>query len=124
MNESICVKYNVSMNDLMELMEHSKDVACMINNVDKLTEIYGSKPTPRQISKMAKYKGITYQRRGTQNQDRPQTSISKVPLPPKENIPPSNTDLNIDLGGWINNAKRQTTQSRRRAFSKQYCVKK
>ena len=54
---------------------------------------------------MAKYKGITYQRRGVQNQDRPQTSISKVHFPPKEKIPPSNTDLNIDLGGWINNAK-------------------
>ena len=98
-------KYNVSMNDWMELMDHSKDVNCMVNNVDKVIEIYGPKPTPRQISEMAKYKGIAYQRRGFQNQDRPQTNISKVHFPPKENILPSNTDLNIDLGGWINNAK-------------------
>ena len=58
-------RYNVPMNDQMDLMEYSRDVDCMINNVDKLTEIYGPKPTPRQVSKMARHKGITYQRRET-----------------------------------------------------------
>ena len=48
-------------------MEHSKGVNFMVNNVDKVTKIYGPKPTPRQISEMAKYKGVTYQRRGVQN---------------------------------------------------------
>ena len=84
-------RYNVPMNDQMELMEYSRDVNCMINNVDKVTEICGLKPTPKQDSKMARHKGITYQRRGVQNQDVPQISISKVHFSPKENIPPSNT---------------------------------
>ena len=30
-------KYNVPMNDWMELMEYSKDMNCMVNSVDKVT---------------------------------------------------------------------------------------
>jgi hypothetical protein len=53
---------------------------------------------------MAKYKGITYQRNGNRGKDKGQTSVPKVsPIPPKSNVS-VNADLNIDLGGWLNNA--------------------
>jgi hypothetical protein len=52
---------------------------------------------------MAKYRGITYQRSGNKSQDKGQTSAPKV-SPPKSNVP-INADLNIDLGGWLSNAK-------------------
>jgi hypothetical protein len=54
---------------------------------------------------MAKYRGITYQRNGNRGQYKGQTSIPKVaPTPPKSNVC-VNSDLNIDLGGWLSNAK-------------------
>jgi len=54
---------------------------------------------------MARFRGITYQRNGNKSQDKGQTSIPKVPsIPPKPNVP-INSELNIDLGGWLNNAK-------------------
>jgi ribonuclease HI len=54
---------------------------------------------------MAKYRGITYQRNGNKSQDKGQTSVPKVSsTPPKSNVP-INADLNIDLGGWLSNAK-------------------
>jgi hypothetical protein len=74
-----------------------------MNNVDKAIKKYGPKPTPQQVAEMAKYRGITYQRNGNKSQDKGQTSIPKV-SPSKSNVP-INTDLNIDLGGWLNNAK-------------------
>jgi hypothetical protein len=54
---------------------------------------------------MARYRGITYQRNENRSQDRNQTNIPKVtPTPPKSNVFAS-SDLNIDLGGWLSNAK-------------------
>jgi hypothetical protein len=54
---------------------------------------------------LAKYRGITYQRNGNKGQDKGQTSVPKVsPNLPKSNVH-INSDLNIDLGGWISNAK-------------------
>jgi hypothetical protein len=77
----------------------------MNGNVDKATEKYGPKTTPQQVAEMDKYRGITYQRNGNKGQDKGQTSIPKVsPTPPKSNVP-INVDLNIDLGGWLSNAK-------------------
>jgi ribonuclease HI len=52
---------------------------------------------------MAKYKGFTYQRNG--NKDKGQTSIPKVSPSFPKSSEPINVDLNIDLGGWLNNAK-------------------
>jgi hypothetical protein len=75
----------------------------MSGEVDKATEKYGPKPTPQQIAEMAKYKGYTYQRSG--NKDKGQTSAPKVPSTFPKSSEPINVDLNIDLGGWINNAK-------------------
>ena len=54
---------------------------------------------------MARYRGFTYQRDGTKNQHRPQASVPKTPPPPPKSIVPTNSKLNIDLGGWLNNAK-------------------
>jgi ribonuclease HI len=98
-------KYNVGMHDWMEFVEQGGNANCMNNVVDKATEKFGPKPTPQQVSEMAKYRGITYQRNGQRNQDRPQVNIPKVaPSPPKSNVH-ANSELNIDLGGWLNNAK-------------------
>jgi hypothetical protein len=49
--------------------------------VDKITEKFGPKPTPKQVSEMARYRGFTYQRNGTKNQDRLEANIPKVLLP-------------------------------------------
>jgi hypothetical protein len=73
--------------------------------VDKVTKNFGPKPTPKQVSEMARYRGFTYQRDRTKNQDRPQASVPKTPPPPPKSIVPTNSELNIDLGGWLNNAK-------------------
>jgi hypothetical protein len=55
---------------------------------------------------MAKFRGITYQRNGNKSQDKNQANIPKVAsqLPPKSNVYAS-SELNIDLGGWLSNAK-------------------
>jgi hypothetical protein len=99
-------EYNVGMYDWMDLMEHSEGVNSMNNVVaDKATEKFGPKPTPQQVAEMAKYRGITYQRNGNRSQDRNQANIPKIaPTPPKSNVYAS-SDLNIDLGGWLSNAK-------------------
>ena len=49
---------------------------------------------------------MTYQRNGKKSQDRerPPTNAPKVPPPPPNSIAP-NTELNIDLEGWLSNAK-------------------
>ena len=68
---------------------------------DRVTEKFGPKPTPKQESEMARYRGITYQRNENRNQERNQANIPKVaPTPPKSNVYAS-SDLNIDLGGWL-----------------------
>jgi hypothetical protein len=96
-------KYNVGVYDWMHYDEHGNNVNFMNNVVDKATEKFGPKPTPQQVAEMAKYRGITYQRNG--NKDKGQSSVPKVsPFPPKSNVH-INSDLNIDLGGWISNAK-------------------
>jgi hypothetical protein len=67
--------------------------------------MFGPKPTPQQVAEMAKFKGITYQRNGNKSQDKNQANIPKVaPTPPKSNVYAS-SELNIDLGGWLSNAK-------------------
>jgi hypothetical protein len=67
--------------------------------------MFGPKPTPQQIAEMAKFKGITYQRNGNKSQDKNQVNIPKVASnPPKSNVYAS-SELSIDLGGWLSNAK-------------------
>jgi hypothetical protein len=73
--------------------------------VDRVTEMFGPKPTPQQVAEMAKFKGITYQRNGNKSQEKNQANIPKVaPTPPKSSMYAS-SELNIDLGGWLSNAK-------------------
>ena len=98
-------KYNVGMYDWMDFVEHDNGASYMNNVVDKAIEKFGPKPTPQQVAKMAKYRGITYQRNGNKGQDKSQTSVPKVsPIPPKSNVHVKSY-LNIDLGGWLSNAK-------------------
>jgi hypothetical protein len=66
---------------------------------------FGPKPTPQQVLEMDRYRGITHQRNGNNNQDRPQGSILGMPLPPPKTMVYTSSYLNIDLGGWLNNAK-------------------
>jgi hypothetical protein len=98
-------EYNIGMNEWMDLMEYSEGVNC--NNVveDRATKKCGPKPTPQQVSEMAKYRGIKYQRNGNINQDRNQEHIPNVAPPPPKPMVHTSSDLNIDLGGWLNNAK-------------------
>jgi hypothetical protein len=84
-------KYNVGMNDWMELTEHGRDVNCMNDVVDKKTKRFSPKPTPKQVSDLARYRGLTYQRNGTRNQDKPQASVPKIPLFPPKSIFPIDT---------------------------------
>jgi hypothetical protein len=98
-------KYNVGMYDWMEFAKQGSSASCMNNVVEKEIEKFVPKPTPQQVSEMAKYRAITYQRNGNKYQDRNQTNIPKVaPTPPKSNVR-ANPNLNIDLGGWLSNAK-------------------
>jgi hypothetical protein len=99
-------EYNVGRYDWMDLMEPSEEMNC-INDVveDKATKKFGQKPTPQQVAEMARYKGITYQRNGNRSQDKSHANIPKVaPTPPKSNVYAS-SNLIIDLGGWLSNAK-------------------
>jgi hypothetical protein len=91
---------------LMNINGGVEDMNCMSDVVvDKVTEMFGPKPTPQQVAEMAKFKGITYQRNGNKSQDKNQANIPKVaPTPPKSNMYAS-SELNIDLGGWLSNAK-------------------
>ena len=84
-------EYNVGMYDWMDLDEYdegTKKTNCMSDVVvDKVTEMFGPKPTPQQVAEMAKFKGITYQRNGNKSQDKNQANIPKVaPTPPKSNM--------------------------------------
>jgi hypothetical protein len=63
--------------------------------MDNVTRLYGEKPSPEQILEMARFKGVTYQKKGNDNTQ--QQNIPKV-ITPTEN-------LNLDLGNWISNAK-------------------
>jgi hypothetical protein len=62
-----------------------------------VTRLYGEKPTPEQILEMARYKGVTYQRKGNDNSSTQQQNIPKAFTPTE--------DLSLDLGNWISNAK-------------------
>jgi ribonuclease HI len=95
--------YYGGMYDWMNDYDHGSNGNFMSGNVDRATEKYGPKPTPQQIAEMAKYKGFTYQRNG--NKDKGQTSVPKVSPSFPKSSEPINVDLNIDLGGWLNNAK-------------------
>jgi hypothetical protein len=74
-----------------ELSKQSKDL-----KVDNVTRLYGEKPTPEQILEMARFKGVTYQKRRNDNK-----SYQNIP----KTLTPPTADLSVDLGSWIANAK-------------------
>jgi hypothetical protein len=86
------------------MKEKSEDANEAIEESDNATRLYGKKPTPEQILEMARFKGVTYQKKG--NDNKPNQNIPKVPTQsiPKVITPP-NPELNVDLGNWISNAK-------------------
>ena len=96
-------KYDIGMHEWMDLVENSQSVES-INEVAEAA--FGPKPSEQQVSDFSRYRGMTYQRNGKKNQsqERTPTNVPKVPPPPPISIAP-NTQLNIDLGGWLNNAK-------------------
>ena len=49
---------------------HNLGVENMIANLDKVTKIFGEKPTSGQILAMEKHKGMTYQRRDIQDRNK------------------------------------------------------
>jgi hypothetical protein len=89
--------------DCLDVDDYGSHGNFMSGIVDKATEKYGPKPTPHQVAEMARFRGITYQRKENKSQDKGQTSVPKV-SPPKSKVP-TNADLNIDLGGWLSNVK-------------------
>jgi hypothetical protein len=101
-------KYNNGMYGWMDSdgqNEEANSMNCMSDVVvDKATEMFGPKPTPQQVVEMAKFRGISYQRNGNKNQDKNQANIPKVAPTPKSTVY-ANSDLNINLGGWLSNAK-------------------
>ena len=76
----------------------------MSDHVDKVTEVYGEKPTRGQALEMERHKGFTYQRRGKQSQEKIQASTPKVPSPPKDYVP-AREDFNVDLGDYVRRLK-------------------
>lgn len=91
------------MQDWINVVENSQSVTS-VNDVAEAA--FGPKPSEQQISDFSRYRGMTYQRNGKKNQDRDRVpaNVPKVPPPPPNSIAP-NSELNIDLGGWINNAE-------------------
>jgi hypothetical protein len=63
-----------------------------------VTKLHGEKPTPKKILEMARYKGVTYQKKGNDNSSKSYQNIPKAITPP-------NADLSVDLSSWISNAK-------------------
>jgi hypothetical protein len=92
-------EYKVGMNEWMELVEQSRDVNCINDFVDKATERFGPKPTPKQVPEMARYRGLT-----KDMGQKIKMGLRHTHTPPNS-IVPTNSELNIDLGGWLNNTK-------------------
>jgi hypothetical protein len=88
----------VSMDYWMQTIERSENSDNVIKSYDNVTKLYGEKPTPEQILEMARYKGVTYQWKGNENPTKSYQNIPKAITPPT-------SELNIDLGGWMSNAK-------------------
>jgi hypothetical protein len=54
---------------------------------------------------MPKFRGINYQRNGNKNQSSNQANFPKVSQNPPKSNEYASSDLNIDLGGRLSNAK-------------------
>jgi hypothetical protein len=89
----------LSMDHWLQMQERCEQANEVVEEYDNVTKLYGHKPTNEQILEMARHKGIVYQRKGREGASKSQTNFPKVTTP----LPI--TDLSIDLGSWISNAK-------------------
>ena len=78
--------YTIESNQEIDHSPNNLGVDNMIANLDKVTKIFGEKPTSRQILAMEKHKRMTYQRRDIQDRNNH-----------KKKSPPT-SELNFDLG--------------------------
>lgn len=97
-------EYHLSNENWEGVKEYSHDVrpfasSYSINNFDHdndvLVKLFGERPSPDQILEIVRNKGLTYQRRDKEQSDNHATL---------RNFSPS-SEMNIDLGGWLNNSK-------------------
>jgi hypothetical protein len=73
----------------------------VVEEYDNLTKLNGHKSTSDKILELARHKGIVYQRKGKEGTSISQNNFPKVITPTQNPI----TNLNVDLGSWIANAK-------------------
>jgi hypothetical protein len=91
----------LSMDYWLQMQERSEQVNQVVEEYDNVTKLYGHKSTNEQILEMARHKGIVYQRKGKEGTNKSQPNFPKVTTP--TNTP--TTNLIVDLGSWISNAK-------------------
>jgi hypothetical protein len=89
----------LSMDYWLKMQERYELTNDVVKEYDNVTKLYGHKPTNEHILEMAKLKGIVYQRKGRDGASKSQANFPKV------TNPSSITNLSIDLGSWISNAK-------------------
>ena len=87
------------MDHWLKMQERCEQTNDVVEEYDNVTKLYGHKPTNEQILEMARHKGIVYQRKGRDGASKSQANFPKVTNPPPF------TNLSIDLGSWISNAK-------------------
>jgi ribonuclease HI len=91
----------LSMDYWLQMQERSEQSNQVVEEYDNVTKLYGHKPTNEQILEMARHRGIVYQRKGKEGTNKSQPNFPKVTTPTNTPI----TNLNVDLGSWISNAK-------------------
>jgi hypothetical protein len=72
----------VSMDHWMQIKERSENAKDVIKECDNATEVLGKNTTPKQILEMARYKGVTYQRKGNGNTTMTDQNIPEAITPP------------------------------------------
>jgi hypothetical protein len=89
----------LSMDHWLKMQERCEQTNDVVEEYDNVTKLYGHKPINEQILEMARHKEIVYQRKGREGASKSQANFPKVTNPPPI------TNLSIDLGSWISNAK-------------------
>lgn len=87
--------YPISNENWKKVKEHSQEV-------DNATKIFGEKPTPEQINEYDQVQRGNLSKKMNIGQSKQCQYIPRSVSYPK---PHPNVDLNVDLGGWIANAK-------------------
>jgi hypothetical protein len=58
----------VSMDHWIHIKERSENADKVVEEYDNVTKMYGQNPTPEQILEITRYKGVTYQLKGNEDQ--------------------------------------------------------